>query len=145
MAQEAKKENVEFVRPPLTPEQAKQIAKKSYERLIAQRAQHQKTNIPESAKNLTQKPVEKGINNVSNMPVIRRPAVQMQKVNIPSSDNRVSDQIKTEINVSVSGVHRTKNGAPDRRFVENQHLTAREAEIEKAKFILQQATISVKK
>jgi hypothetical protein len=43
---------------------------------------------------------------------------------------------------STAGVHRTKDGAPDRRYAENQSMTDREAEIERARHILNTHTVS---
>lgn len=40
------------------------------------------------------------------------------------------------------GVHRTKDGAPDRRYAENQSMTDREAEIERARHVLQSNDVS---
>lgn len=62
-----------------------------------------------------------------------------QPVSIPQQQKRMMPgQIKAvHPEIPATGIHRTKSGAPDRRFVENQHLTSRQAEIEKARYLLQ--------
>jgi hypothetical protein len=46
-------------------------------------------------------------------------------------------------NRNIVGAHLTKSGKPDRRYLENQHLTKDEAEIERAKSILRRAGIKI--
>lgn len=68
------------------------------------------------------------------------PAVAVTKDGQPDRRYNENRNIVSPDRIRASGavgVHRTKDGAPDRRYAENQSMTDREAEIEKAKHILQ--------
>lgn len=127
MSQQANKldQHNTSVRIPPTPEQAKKIARQSHARLIAQRQKVQEEKV-ETQKAQIQIPLVKKAVSQTSQPISQTKNEQSQ----PTSAS------------GVVGIRRTKNGAPDRRYLENQHLTRQQAEIERAKFILRNSGVS---
>jgi hypothetical protein len=144
------------VRKTLTPEQAREIARKSHQRLRAQAQASSGVRQPAMPEN-TRSANQGGIQ----VQLVKRPMPNPQSVirRPPQAATMREEYEEEEEHITKEGapdrrfienrsmpappkrrdsvgLHLTKEGKPDRRYLENQHLTEREAEIEKAKDLL---------